>query len=100
MRFKHKEYQNCLYKTADKKLQFKDGEAETDDPELINALKANPSIEVLGEPDPPELEIEDDPETTENNMTATELRDLAREKGIKGYSNMTKEQLIAALKVE
>lgn len=32
-----------------------------------------------------------------NNLTVPELKEIAKEKGIKGYSNMKKEELISAL---
>ena len=32
-----------------------------------------------------------------NSMTLSELKDLAKEKGIKGYSKMTKEELLNEL---
>jgi Rho termination factor, N-terminal domain len=98
VRFRHKQYRHCLYKTATHKLQFTDWEAETDDADLIKSLKANPNIEVIGENTVDPIEEEKEAKTTDlKRMKATELRDLARERGIKGYSEMSKDELIKVL---
>lgn len=96
MRFRHKQYRHCLYKTATHKLQFTDWEAETDDADLIKALKANPNIEVIDENAIDSIKEEKEAETLKR-MKATELRDMARERGIKGYSEMSKDELIKVL---
>lgn len=56
MRFRHKEFQQCLYKVNEKKLWFQNGLAETDDPDFITAFRNNPAIEVLDENEESEQE--------------------------------------------
>ena len=40
-----------------------------------------------------ELDISDDSDTDNNDLTLEELKDIAKEKGIKGYSKMNKNDL-------
>ena len=44
-----------------------------------------------------EVDESDFQELSLNDLTLTELKDLAKEKGIKGYSKMNKEELIKEL---
>ena len=46
---------------------------------------------------PDETEISDVKELSLEDLTLTELREMAKEKEIKGYSKMTKEELIKEL---
>ncbi len=52
MRFRHKKHRNVLLHTPFGKLDFKDWEAETDNPELVKALSRHPDIEALDQEDP------------------------------------------------
>lgn len=56
MKFRHKEYQRCLYKIREKKVWFENGLAETDDPDFIAAFKQNPAIEAIKENEESEQE--------------------------------------------
>ena len=61
-----------------------------------DALKSGKKVEVKEE-----KKSETKVEKTENDyskMTLTELKDLAKEQGIKGYSTMKKDELLANLK--
>jgi hypothetical protein len=78
-------------------VSFIDGVGETDDLHLIQWFERN-GYTIEGKDSEPAPTVDDEP--TLESMSATDLRDLAREKGIKGYSNMTKDQLIKALEVE
>lgn len=52
MKFKHNKYHRAVVKTKDKKVQFINGLAETNDKDLIKALKSNPDVEEIKEEGP------------------------------------------------
>jgi hypothetical protein len=86
---------NKEYTGVSASVYFVDGVGETDDPHLIQWFeRSGYTIEGTSEHEA------DNEHVTIEEMIATELRDLAREKGIKGYSNMTRNQLLKALEVE
>ena len=45
----------------------------------------------------PEEEIRDEENVSLEDLTITELKEKAKEKGIKGYTKMTKEELLKEL---
>ena len=47
-----------------------------------------------------EIDTSDFEELSYHDMTLSELKDLAKEKGLKNYSNMTKEEIIKELEAE
>lgn len=89
--------------------KFKDGKFETEDRRIISILKGL-DLEFEGEEpngetdfiqdinEAHELAIKEDYVIYLNSKKVGELKDIAKEKGLEGYSNMKKEELIEVLK--
>jgi hypothetical protein len=88
---------NKQYNGISASVLFTDGVGETEDPYLLEWFEQN-GYTVESKDHAPEPKV--DELKTLKDISATELRDLAREKGIKGYSNMTRNQLLKVLEVE
>lgn len=72
-------------------VSFSNGEGYTEDKWLVDWFE-NKGYKVIKE------DVEEDKEEgTLENLTVKELKELAKSKGIEGYSDMKKEELIKAL---
>ncbi|MBE6058234.1 Rho termination factor N-terminal domain-containing protein [Clostridium sp.] len=86
---------NKEYTGISASVSFIKGEGITEDKWLVDWFK-NKGYEVINEDVEEDVE-EDKEEGTSENLTVKELKELAKSKGIEGYSDMKKEELIKAL---
>ena len=77
--------------------KFKNNECETDDPYIIERLKG---YEVIGNgrEEEQDEEEQDEEEQEDKEQQVEDLRQEAKEKGIKNWHNMRPENLIAKLR--
>lgn len=87
---------NKQYNGISASVPFVDGVGDTEDPYLLEWFEQN-GYTIEGKESSPEPSGDEQSKTLKD-LSATELRDLAREKGVKGYSNMSKDKLLEALR--
>lgn len=86
---------NTEYTGVSAGVYFVNGVGETEDERALLYFR-DAGYRIEGEDGPAEEAAASEPSL--EDMSATALRDLARERGIKGYSTMSKDELIEALK--
>ena len=77
--------------------KFKDGIFETDDPYIIDRLKDNYEHETILQQNQNNIGSDEVVKADIDKLSIRDLKKIAKNKGLKGYSNLNKENLLILL---